>query len=270
LRAESSFDPGKSTGARYAGEESSARKQQSRKVRIQGKRKGTQVEVLVVKAVRNGKALWPGMFPLGVLEERRRVMGSIIFNLQYQNDARLALGAIFKEEYFRYTDSIPDGLTIYQGVDLAISSSEFADYFAIVTIGVSDESEIYVLDAFRARLSFEQQARAVVEKARQFDPVRIAVEATGYQAALSQVLASRACLPVTKVFPHRDKITRAWRLGASFENGKVVFVRGRGALADELLAFPEGRHDDLFDAFEMAVDLARKAFVPRLMRISGI
>ena len=116
---------------------------------------------------------------------------------------------------------------------------------------------MYVLDVFRARLSFERQLQTVVEKAREFDPVRIAVEATAYQAAFTQVLTSRTPLPVRQVFPHKDKVTRAWRLSALFENGKVLFGSGQDALWEELLAFPDGEHDDLFDAFECAVSLAQ-------------
>lgn len=233
-------------------------------------RKGSLLKVLIQKALEKEKALWPERFPEEMLRERRAVMGSVVFNLQYQNDARLAEGSVFREEHFRWFEHIPEGLAVYQGVDLAISSSRFADYFAIVTIGVSEAYEIFVLDTFRARLSFEQQARTVVGKAARFDPVRIAVEAVGYQAALSQVLAARTPLPVKPVFPHKDKVTRAWRLSALFENGKVFLGRGQELLKDELLAFPDGDHDDLFDALEMAVSLARRSFATRLLKVPGV
>lgn len=121
---------------------------------------------MIQKALEEGKALWPERFPARILEERRKVMGSVIFNLQYQNDARLALGSLFREEHFRYHESAPAGLAVYQGVDLAISAGRFADYFAIVTIGVSENFEVFVLDTFRARLSFERQARAIIATAR--------------------------------------------------------------------------------------------------------
>ena len=123
------------------------------------------MKVIVQKALENGKALWPEMYPPEELEERRRLMGSVIFDLQYQNDATKALGSIFREEWIRWYSYLPDDLTVYQGVDLAISRSGLADYFAIVTIGVSGKSEIHVLDVFRQRLSFEKQVRAVMEKA---------------------------------------------------------------------------------------------------------
>ena len=228
------------------------------------------MKILIQKALKDGEALWPERFPPALLEKRREAMGSVIFNLQYQNDAGLAQGAIFREKWFRFYRWAPEGLAVYQGVDLAISTGRFADYFAIVTVGATGNFDLYVLDVFRARLSFERQLQTVVEKAREFDPVRIAVEATAYQAAFTQVLTSRTPLPVRQVFPHKDKVTRAWRLSALFENGKVLFGSGQDALWEELLAFPDGEHDDLFDALEMAVCLARVPYGTRLMKIPGI
>jgi predicted phage terminase large subunit-like protein len=228
------------------------------------------VKVLVEGALAEGKALWPEMFPVEILEKRKEVMGTVNFNLQYQNDATLALGTVFRAEWMRRWSVLPEGLAVYQGVDLAVSAGRFADYFAIVTVGVSPDFEVFVLDVFRGRLSFERQMQAVIEKAREFDPVHIAVEATGYQTAFAQTLTSRTLLPVRPVYPNRDKVTRAWRLSALFENGRVFLGKGQEALEEELLAFPDGGHDDLFDALEMAVSMARGPFAAKLLRIPGI
>ncbi len=228
------------------------------------------MKVLVEKAIRDGKALWPEKFPLEELAKRREEMGSVIFNLQYQNDASLARGAVFREEWLRYFERSPEGLAVYQGVDLAISTSRFADYFAIVTVGATISGEFFVLDVFRGRLTFEQQVHAILQKAADFDPVSIAIESTGYQAALRQVLASRTSLPVRPVVPHKDKVTRALRISALFENGKVFLQAGQVALREELLAFPGGEHDDLCDALEMAISLARRPYSAKFLSVPGI
>ncbi len=227
------------------------------------------MKAIVQKALENGKALWPEMFPVEELEERRRQMGSVMFDLQYQNSASKAMGAMFKEEWLRHWTSLPDNLTVCQGVDLAISQSRLADYFAIVTIGVGEDSQVHVIDIYRARLTFEKQAQTILKKAREFDPAAIAIEAVGYQAALSQVLAGHTLLPVKPVQPHMDKVMRGWRLSALLESGKVLFGRRQEALTDELLDFPNGEHDDLFDALEMAVGIARQRFQSKFLRIPG-
>ena len=73
------------------------------------------MKILIQKALKDGEALWPERFPPALLEKRREAMGSVIFNLQYQNDAGLAQGAIFREKWFRFYRWAPEGLAVYQG-----------------------------------------------------------------------------------------------------------------------------------------------------------
>jgi predicted phage terminase large subunit-like protein len=243
---------------------------EERYIPARGIRRTQFVKAIVQKALKGSAALWPEMFPPEELKERRRQMGSVIFDLQYQNDACKAQGAIFSEEWLKRWDRLPETLTVYQGVDLAISDSALADYFAIVTIGISEDSAIHVIDTLRARLTFEKQARTILNKALKFEPVAVAIEAVGYQMALSQVLSERTLLPVKPIVTHKNKIARAWRLSALFESGKILLGPGQEELMDELLEFPNGEHDDLFDALEMAVATAHQRFQTRLLRISGM
>ena len=64
-------------------------------------------------------------------------------------------------------------------------------------------------------------------------------------------LLSRTHLPAVAVRPDRDKVTRARTLAARYEGGKVFHLRSAPGLADfehELVAFPNGQHDDQVDA----------------------
>ena len=112
----------------------------------------------------------------------------VLFACQYLNDPSGGDNMIFKEEWFQYYDTLPmrqaadesyggnyrtAPLRVYQGVDLAISQRESADYFAMVTIGVDEAHNIYVLDTFRGRLTFEKQLRRIRELAARFHPLRI-------------------------------------------------------------------------------------------------
>ena len=65
-------------------------------------------------------------------------------------------------------------------------------------------------------------------------------------------------LPARKVYPDRDKETRARTLAARYEAGTVFHVQGAPGVAEheaELTAFPNGEHDDLVDAAVYGADL---------------
>lgn len=210
---------------------------------------------LVSRAITDeGKSLWEKRFPLKKLKEMRKEYGSVHFAMQFQNDATLAKGEIFKEEWLQYYTEVPELKYMFQGVDLAISQKENADYFAMVTVGVSYDRKIYVLDAYQGRLTFKQQQEAIIRKFKEFDPVAVAIETNAYQAA--QVQNLKALEPSIRVVPlhtHKDKVTRARMISPYFEDGRVHVKKGMYHLLEQLLQFPYGRHDDLFDALEFAV-----------------
>jgi predicted phage terminase large subunit-like protein len=213
--------------------------------------------VTIIRALDpQGRSAWPEKFSVERLEQIRREAGTVIFNAQYQNDTEAMKGAVFKEEWLRYYDELPPFLRIFQGVDLSIAQHSGADFFAIVTIGIDQWGNIFVIDCYQARLSFRQQTSAIVERACRFDPVKIAIESNAYQAAQADSLKETGMVRVTKVFTDKDKLTRAWKLSALFEDGRIRLGRNMHELAEQLLAFPQAEHDDLFDALDFAVSLA--------------
>ncbi|GAB4150574.1 MAG: phage terminase large subunit [Planctomycetota bacterium] len=214
---------------------------------------------LVERAISaRNEALWPSKFSKSVLADLRKQAGDRIFNCQYQNDPSGYEGAIFKHKHFRFYEDggEPGDLKLFSAADLAISSSETADYFAYVTVGLDSRGDIWVLDCERARLSFHEQVEFVLSRAAWRKPLRIAIEAVAYQKALAQELARRAPLPVVEVRDTRDKVTRAWKLAAHFETGRILLPRSAGELAEELAQFPHGPHDDQVDALFYAVETA--------------
>ncbi|VVB88860.1 Terminase RNaseH-like domain protein [uncultured archaeon] len=205
----------------------------------------------------NNTSLWPSKFPLESLIKKKNEIGSIIFDLQFQNDITLAKqGRIFRFEWMQYYEQGPNGLKIYQGVDLAISERETADYFVVCTIGIDPNSNIYVLDIYRERLTFKSQLEIIKIKGTQFQPISVGIEVNQYQRALSQELIRTTNLPIKELQTIKDKVTRAQRRSALFENKKVYLRKDMTALIDELCLFPDAAHDDTFDAFDFAVTVS--------------
>lgn len=232
--------------------------------------------VQVQKAIQDsGESLWENKFSLAKLLDKKAEAGSIIFNMQYQNDVELAKGTIFKPHYFRYFDDYRidrkgnvivsvDGenkkVKVYMGVDLAISQKETADYFVLMVVGIAGDGDIFVLDYVKERMTFDAQLNKIIQYGNnKFSMVEgIGIESNSYQMAMAQELRRSSTLPVHKIKTVKDKVSRAMRRSALFENGRVYFRKNMKDFEEQLLLFPDVEHDDLFDGFDFAVQISEK------------
>jgi len=205
---------------------------------------------------------WPAKFPVEWLLQRRASMGSILFDGQYRCDtAKMKGGGVFDIDDVDTIalSQVPAGLPRYLGVDLAISQKAKADrFFAVVIAYDAATDTVYVVDNVYGRFSFVKQREIVIDLCDRHSIVRGAIEAQFYQAALWQeVKRERPDLPIVAWQQRVDKLTRAQRFSARFEGGKVHFVHGLDTLVEELIAFPDGEHDDGFDGLDLAVAATR-------------
>lgn len=208
-------------------------------------------------------SFWPDKFSVKFLLKKKKDQGTIIFNSQMQNDVEAMKGKIFKIDWFEwYTMEDIDikKLRIFQGVDLAIKQKENADKFAHCTIGVCPKTHnVYILDYYNRVTHYTKQKQVIGEKFHKYDPVRVAVEANGYQSALLQDMrcdAKLADVRAVPVFTDTDKTTRAWKLSAYFERGQIFLLEGMHVMQQHLLKMPDGRYKDLFDALDIAISTA--------------
>lgn len=247
------------------------------------KSKNYKINVQQAITVKDGQeySLWESKFSLEKLRSIREEAGLIIFNMQYQNNTELAKGKIFKYKYFKHfeeyevdydlnrvrvkvldSQGVPYWIPvrIYMGADLAISEDETSnnDYFVLTVIGVDKNKNVYVLDYLKERLTFNTQLNAILDYGKNKFPMveRIGVETVQYQKSLAQEIRRLSLLPVINIQTSKDKVTRAMRRSALFENGKVWFRIGMDDLEECLLLFPEVDHDDLFDGLDFALTVA--------------
>lgn len=217
-----------------------------------------------------GRSPWPEKFPPQWFAEKRKKSGLIIFNSQYQCDTEAMKGEVFQyddcqqiseREYPPLSD-----MQIFAGIDLAISEKTTADMFAMVVLGVCAKN-YYVLDFFEGQLRFLAQTKKILEMYQEWDPIRVGIEINAYQEAQKQILEDAAELglveeegPPIRIKPvnqDKDKLTRAWKLSALFENKRVFFKKTHHALINHLVLFPNYRYKDLFDAFDTAVSASK-------------
>ena len=139
------------------------------------------------------------------------------------------------------------------GTDLAISQATTADYTTIVPVGkFKDTGKLFVFPVQRGRWTFRDSVERFVQAGQDWNGI-VGVEEVAYQKAVSQELRRISNITFRGIKRTLDKVTRAYRLAAWMERGDVIFGPGTGPLIDELLPFPQGQHDDLFDSLEMAI-----------------
>ncbi|MCX8085751.1 MAG: phage terminase large subunit [Rhodocyclaceae bacterium] len=202
--------------------------------------------------------------PHGEIETKRCEIPELVFRQEYLAEFVVMGAGLIKPEMI-VTTPCPPGLPVVLGVDLAISEKEGADFTAIVAMARDPESGlVYVKEVERFRAGFHEVLERIKAAAARHKPRMIAVEQVQFQAAVVQELARTTLLPVRGVRADRDKVTRFAPLLTRFEQ-HLVRLDPFGCPAvfrEELLAFPEGKHDDMVDA-------ASHAFAALGMAVGG-
>lgn len=209
---------------------------------------------------KEGRSPWPDKYPAKWFAKKRKQSGIIIFNAQYQCDTEAMKGEIFQYDDCQMIedDKIPNNLRIYMGVDLAISEKEINDKFAIVIVGKDLASNYYVLDHYESHLRFGRQTSKIVEYYNKWEPIRCAIETNAYQLAQYQTLKDDdKDIRLKPVNQDKDKISRAWKLSAVFEDKRMFFRKNMALFVEHLVLFPSFRYKDLFDALDLAVKASR-------------
>jgi predicted phage terminase large subunit-like protein len=227
-----------------------------------------------------GEALWPERYDEAALRRIRKRQTAYWFGAMYQQRPSPEGGHTFRREWFKYFDQ-QDGwylipreegglpyrvkpvlnpsvsVTRFCTVDLATSTKETADYTVIATWDLLDTPNgkyLLLLDVDRRRLEGPDIVPALKSANAKWRPGPIYVESGGFQTAIVQA-ARRAGLVIRELKAETDKLTRSVLAQAGLENGRIFFRSGASWLADfedELLMFPNGKHDDQVDVLSYA------------------
>ncbi|MBV8938850.1 MAG: phage terminase large subunit [Alphaproteobacteria bacterium] len=194
-----------------------------------------------------------------LLERARKELGSHAFAAQYQQEPVPRDGGLFKPWWLMRFDAPPASATIVQSWDTAIKSGEQHDASCCLTFAES-QGGCYLLDALTLRAEYPQLKRAVLAQAERFAPQAILIEDKASGQQLLQDLRCETPLPLIAVLPRGDKFTRAAAASAQVEAGRLKLPKAALWLAEfehELLAFPNGAHDDQVDALSQYFEWTR-------------
>jgi predicted phage terminase large subunit-like protein len=207
-----------------------------------------------------GQALWPSQFPVEVLEQIKRDIGSRNFECLYQGNTNAASGVTFKREWFRRYQQVPEKFSrIVQSWDTSFKTGATNDYSVGVTIGETSNG-FYLLSLVRGKWEFPELKRQVALQAENWHPHEVLIEDRASGQSLIQELKLATNYPVIAVKADKDKETRASATTGYYESSRVFFpadVQWVADLEDELASFPNGLHDDQVDALSQALNRLR-------------
>lgn len=167
-------------------------------------------------------------------------------------------GAFFKREQLRtyQPEELPTNLAIYAASDHAVSEEQRADPTCMGCVGVDENDNIWVLpDIVWRKMDAETATEAMLEQMRDHRPIFWWAEKGHISQSIGPFLRRRmyeeqVYINIIEQTPVRDKQTRAQAIQARCSMGKVFFPAFASwwpDARDELLAFPNGTHDDFVD-----------------------
>ena len=225
----------------------------------------------------DGQSTWPSKWPTREIQDEREkwaLLGKT--DIWYRERMCRSISPDsqkFKREYFRYYEKAPSlsELNVYTTVDLAVSQKANADYSAIVTVGVNSSGHWFVLDVEYGRYDPSTTMDAIFSAVRKWRPLSVGIEAVAYQSALLHFLEREMpkrgiFFRITPLKAEKKKELRIDTLQPRFAVGTVWFKAGAAWLEkieSELLAYPNGAHDDVIDALAYVEQVANEPYQSR-------
>lgn len=188
--------------------------------------------------------LWPARYDKERLLAKQREIGTVRFTREFlaepvSDDMSLFPAFLFRgapTEVFTLTLGMPKeiydrlGVTIFMGVDFAMSSSAAADYTVIWTMGVDRWGNRWIIDIQRGKgLPYQTQLSMINETGHKYDPALIFLEANQMQRIFGDELIRTTDLPIKQFVTGAQKNTLdkgVPSLRVLLENGKFRIPRG--------------------------------------------
>jgi len=226
----------------------------------------------------DGTAYYPEMLSLKTLDRIRIKQGSTWFSRFYLNSPVDKDTVIIGHDKIHYYDrECPCGeyhkkpknseLAIFTTCDPASAKTVTSDYTAIVTVGIDNDGNWYVLEAVRGRWSVFEMVERLFDTQDRFQPQGMSIEVIGQAQTMLQNIRDAETLkgrylPIVPI-KSRGATKKAERIRATlqarFEQTSVFLGKGMEALEDELSSYPRSKHDDLIDALS---DIAEIGYTP--------
>ncbi|HEV2155414.1 phage terminase large subunit [Bradyrhizobium sp.] len=218
-----------------------------------------------------GEPLWPERYDLDyhLANQRRDPLG---FAALTQQRPTVADGVLFRRETIQYYDELPEQLRFYAASDHAVGTGQRNDPSCLLKVGVDRQDNIYVVECDWRRMPTNVAVEAMlVMGGGDKRPLLWWAERGHISKSIGPFLRKRMLetgtfFHLVEVTPAIDKEQRAQSIAARVAMGKVYFPRRAlwtEKAINEMLAFPNGNHDDFVDALAYIGLGLQSQFKPR-------
>lgn len=230
-----------------------------------------------------GESTWPDAWPMARIDKTRTLMGPAEFVKNMMCRARSDEDSRFKQEWIDEAlkkgarlslinslspEDLPEGCTVWTGVDLGVSKKKKSDKTAFFTFLEDPNGNRTLLNLQSGKFTGPQIVEKIVELHRLFGSI-IAVENNAAQDFLLQFARETSNVPI---MPHtttrmkRDPIFGVEGLAIELANGKWIIPSSRGKIAKEVALWieemlyytPKAHTGDRLMACYFARELARR------------
>lgn len=222
-----------------------------------------------LKVYKKDEFLEPRRYGPEELEEDRFLMGTKALEAQFFQNPFPDDGEVFKKEYFNYYMYLPkmDFYAIY--ADTASKEGRNNDFTVFMCWGLlvkNNRKYAYLIDLFREKLTTPKLLKAAKDfwlkhynNNNGVPLIKFAIEDKSSGIGLIQLLEDETNIPVTKLYPEKDKVARANDILPRMESSQVLFPKDSPwiiPLEQELLSFSAkkgGNKKDQVDTLTYAI-----------------
>ncbi len=200
-----------------------------------------------------GEALAPHRFSVAALAEKRRSVGSRVWEAEYMGSPIDPSGALFKRHWFEIVPEAPKNvLGRVRRWDNAATEGD-GDFTAGCRMSRTADGSYYIEHMVHGQYSSFQRRKIQRQTAESDgDETFILIVQDPGSAGVDTVqhdLVNLEGFAVSVIRETGSKVVRAQPFAAACEGGRVKLVRGPWveAFLDEICAFPDGANDDQVD-----------------------
>jgi predicted phage terminase large subunit-like protein len=231
---------------------------------------GDRWEVVEMKAIsESGEALWPEKYDLAALQRIKVASTAHHWSALYQQSPIVEEGGFFQEAWIKPiiwpNNRPPPFIRCYGSSDFAVTKGG-GDYTVHTVIGIDPENRMHLVDLYRAQAAPRDSVEAMCDMIRKWKPAFWAHErvslVSGLQPYIETRMRAREAWVQNELFVARfDKAVRSQSFRARMQLNGLYVQADAPWLADfkaEILAFPDGAHDDIVDALGLVGQLMDK------------